>query len=111
MDLRPVLSYLSNLSGDLSSLVDGTMTVACGDTLESVAMGLEHVYRDLLAYEMVIGRSFTREQMEALDDIRAGMRIVREVVQRMNSEEECHNAMRERLRICLSRDQLESSSP
>ena len=75
MDLRPVVSFLRRLCTDMLSLVEGTATVP----LESFGSGLELAYRELVAYEILAGNSITQEQSEAIDYVRAAMRVVRRV--------------------------------
>ena len=108
MDLYRVVGYLRSVCDDVSSLVEGTTVLPRRDTLESVASGLELAYRELVAYRMLVGNSFTQQQSEAIECVRAAMQVVRQVVEDMHRETDNLYTGRGRPRVCLSREQLES---
>ena len=111
MDLYRVVSYLRSVCDDISSLVEGTAVLprmANRESLESMASGLELAYRELVAYEMLVGSSFTQQQSEALECVRAAMQAVRQATGEMYHETDNLHTGRGRPRVCLSREQLES---
>ena len=55
------------------------------EVLDSFEYGLERVYRELVAYEMLVGSTITQEQIEAIDLVRLAMHIVRGLAERWSS--------------------------
>ena len=76
LDVGRVASFLQTLCTDLSSLVECTFLIP-RDTLEAFESGLELVYRELLAYEMIAGDNVTRRQSEAIDCVGAAVHVLR----------------------------------
>ena len=79
MDLCPVVSSLRAIYGDLSSLqtTPGSSDRAFvpRETLDALICGLERVYRELVAYEMLVGT--TLEEAEAIESVRMAVNILR----------------------------------
>ena len=110
MALNRVVSSLQSLCADVSSLGEGTTVPR--ETLESFGCALERAYRELVAYEIVAGNSITQEQSEAIDFVRAAMRILRGAAERAHDGSSLDHSLtvrgRGRPRLIVTREQLES---
>ena len=110
LDVGRVASFLRTLCTDLSSMVECTAVIP-RDTLEAFESGLELVYRELLAYEMIAGDNVTRQQSEAIDYVGAAVRVVRGVAETVcwrAEPPETSVSQRGRPRLMVARGQLES---
>ena len=111
MDLTPVVSSLRRLCTDVLSLGEEAAGVP-HEMLDSFQYGLERVYRDLVAYEILAGNGLTQQQSEAVDFVRVAMRIVRDIAERAHRESSLDHSLsvrgRGRPRLVVTREQLES---
>ena len=104
MDLHPVAASLRCLSADVASLGDGTMLPR--EVLDSFEYGLECVYRELVAYKMLVGSTITQEQ---IDLVRLAMHIVRGLAERaLCIGVHSSTNVQGRPRFVITREQLET---
>jgi hypothetical protein len=79
------------------------------EVLDSFEYGLERVYRELVAYEMLVGSTITQEQIEAIDLVRLAMHIVRGLAERALCIGVHSSAILQgRPRFVITREQLET---
>ena len=104
--LQSVVTLLRGLCTTVASLEDGdTITRA---TLDSFLYGVERVYRELVAYELLVGECLTQEEREAVDCVREAVRVVRTAGERVLVIPSMIARSRGRPSFVITREQLES---
>lgn len=104
--LQSVVTLLRGLCTTVASLEDGDTITRV--TLDSFLYGVERVYRELVAYELLVGECLTQEEREAIDCVREAVRVVRTAGERVLVIPSMIARSRGRPSFVITREQLES---